>query len=98
MCYNLCDLVLKKEKKMSRKNNEAAPKSLPKNITLKIEINPATIYVALKRLEKKKMVSSVTLSCPDGSLRIVRIYRLTDIGSQYLRHARAYWKSKKMKI
>ena len=48
------------------------------------DVDQGQIYVAIKRMEEKGLVSGVQSMAPDGSNRKVRILALTDVGVQWL--------------
>ena len=56
------------------------------------EVSPATVYLALQRMEARGIVVAQEQLSPDGTARSVRVFQLTDRGHELFNLSRDYYK------
>ena len=68
-------------------------KKIAEKVNNEIEITNATIYLAFKRMEKEKLITSYWSSSEVGARR--KNYKTTDKGKDYLKDKKKEWKRNK---
>ncbi len=69
-------------------------KTINENTDNKIDIKNATIYLAFKRMEKEKLITSYWVDSDLGTRR--KQYSITKEGKKYLKAKKEEWKNNKV--
>lgn len=68
-------------------------KTISEKTDNKLDIKNATIYLAFKRMEKEKLITSYWVDSEVGARR--KLYSITKEGKEYLKNKKKEWKSNK---